>query len=149
MDNRVKIKNVNFDIEIPDQETFHTISDELISFNEYKLEPLIDSVIQQMNLKESYVFDRIEINVGAIVSKRLDLIEQSIKKSLQNAIQEQIQSGDAQVSDRGAEGILYYVQKGRFPWWSDKDSFLNLFQNPKTLKPQFTRDLINKIIQNK
>ena len=117
------IRKFRFDLSLNDGQIFDTLGDKLIALTNTKLIKIVEAVVEQSGEKD-LVIDKLEIDVGHIDINNLDALARAFENELIRLLPEANQSYSHKNSKKEEEALLFFIEKGYYPWWiNSKERF--------------------------
>ena len=143
------IKKLNFILEVPSKNKFDTIHGDIISLTKQKITAAIETVFDEFDFKGNYRFDRIKVDLGKLPKGLIDNDTiQKLISELRSEIEKQLVEDSNKVKKRNQDLVLFFIQKGYFPWWaSDKN---DVFKGIESIVPssKYAESLYQSLYQH-
>ena len=112
------IRKFKFDLTLANERVFEPLTNDLISLTKKSLLEVVDRVFLPFEGR-NIVVDKIEIDLGNINPRDLNSLVRNFKSELEDFVQNNINESTLQNQERVGEALLFFIQKGYFPWWVD------------------------------
>ena len=143
------IRKFSFDLSLSDDKIFEPLGNELLSLAKNKLIQILEDVFQKHSEEENIVIEKIEIDVGDINLNNLESVAERFNEELLKLFKKNSYLAKLNKDGKEEEAVLFFIQKGHFPWWiSDKAAF-NLVFLGLSDSFQFSDPLISRILSDK
>jgi hypothetical protein len=110
------IRKFKFDLTLSEEKVFESLGDDLISMTK---ESFLNSIQKAFAPFENsnIVIDKLEIDLGNFKIKDLPSLKKKFRQSIEDYIQANLGKWSLQNQERVEDAIIFFIQKGYFPWW--------------------------------
>ena len=123
------IRKFKFDLTLAKNNVFDPLCDDLISLAKNSLLEVVERVFSPYEGR-NIVVDKIVIDLGNFNPNDLNSLTRNFKSELEDFVKKNLSESTLQNQERVREALLFFIQKGYFPWWVDGlDSFNKMLIN--------------------
>ena len=110
------IRKFKFDLTLSEEKVFESLGDDLISMTK---ESFLNSIQKAFAPFENsnIVIDKLEIDIGNFKIKDLPSLRKQFRQAIEDYVQENLGKWSLQNQERVEDAIIFFIQKGYFPWW--------------------------------
>ena len=142
------IRQFIFDLSFLNKKSFQPQSDKIIQLTKEYLITVLEEVFEEYDALDNIIIEKLELDLGQIDLKNPALFIDNFRKQLIKALEVKNQSLATELIDKEENAILFFIEKGYYPWWvSSFTSFNKLFTNLSN-SFQFSDHLIAVITSN-
>ena len=143
------IRKFKFDLSFTDKAFFEPTSTYLIDLAKGKFIEVIIEVFESFGSLEDSIIEKIEIDVGEIDINNINQTLANFKDQLSDTLKNKIipQKNNFKLNEE--EAILFFLEKGFFPWWISGNNAFNDYIIKHSKISRFSRNLILVITENK
>ena len=138
------IRKFKFDLTLSEEKVFESLGDDLISMTK---ESFLNSIQKAFAPFENsnIVIDKLEIDLGNFKIKDLPSLRKQFRQVIEDYVQENLGKWSLQNQERVEDAIIFFIQKGYFPWWVNSVESFNdmILKLPDSF--QFSSSLLTQL----
>ena len=120
------IRKFKFDLTLSEEKVFESLADDLISMTKENFLNSIQKVFTPFE-NSNIIIDTLEIDLGNFKINDLPSLNKKFREALEDYVQKNLGSWTIQNKERVEDAIIFFIQKGYFPWWVNSvESFNNM-----------------------
>ena len=120
------IRKFKFDLTLYEEKVFESLADDLISMTKENFLNSIQKVFTPFE-NSNIIIDTLEIDLGNFKINDLPSLNKKFREALEDYVQKNLGSWTIQNKERVEDTIIFFIQKGYFPWWVNSvESFNNM-----------------------
>ena len=120
------IRKFKFDLTLSEEKVFESLADDLISMTKENFLNSIQKVFTPFE-NSNIIIDTLEIDLGNFKINDLPSLNKKFREALEDYVEKNLGSWTIQNKERVEDAIIFFIQKGYFPWWVNSvESFNNM-----------------------
>ena len=120
------IRKFKFDLTLYEEKVFESLADDLISMTKENFLNSIQKVFTPFE-NSNIIIDTLEIDLGNFKINDLPSLNKKFREALEDYVEKNLGSWTIQNKERVEDAIIFFIQKGYFPWWVNSvESFNNM-----------------------